>query len=193
MQRIDNILEKWATMYKPLSHDPQLGSKKQAFFRIDSLNKENAFVRNYNIAHSPSMAYSSVIEAELTSLNDKVIDYRHVVYFMLKQKSESLSKTAVSDDNEAAEIKFELDTMVQDLVAFLVTLKQAILAGADKLMLGKRPFVISSDVRLAMQGFVESSAEWATIPMKFNGWWYIGVQFSRRESRKLCVISEKYI
>ena len=51
---ISNVLEHWATIYKPLSHDPI--SKKleeQSFFRIRYIDLENIFSRNANIVHSP--------------------------------------------------------------------------------------------------------------------------------------------
>lgn len=192
MQRIDHILEKWAEIYKPISHIPGADSKQQAFYRIDSINEQNGFMRNYNVAHSPCMAYSTMVDAQLFAKNEKVIDYRHVVYMMIKQRSDNVRRTVVNDDNEACEIKFELDDMAQDLVSFLFELKKACNLGLSVLKLGNKEFKITSEIMLAMSGFVIDTVEWSTVPMKYNGWWIVGVQFSRKESRKLCLNGEKY-
>ena len=65
---ISNVLEHWATIYKPLFHDPI--SKKleeQSFFRIRDIDEENIFSRNANIIHSPCMLYRVVNSGELIS------------------------------------------------------------------------------------------------------------------------------
>ena len=38
MFRLDNVLEDWATRYKPLSHDMAAGSKKKTFFRVTMID-----------------------------------------------------------------------------------------------------------------------------------------------------------
>ena len=64
MFRFDNILEEWAKRYKPLSHDPQ-SAKTRTFYRLKTINMENAVMRNQNTAKSPCMAYSIVVDAEM--------------------------------------------------------------------------------------------------------------------------------
>ena len=48
---ISNILEHWATIYKPLSHKPEGKLEEQAFFRIRYIDLENIFSRNANVVH----------------------------------------------------------------------------------------------------------------------------------------------
>ena len=42
---ISNILEHWATIYKPLSHKPEGTLAEQSFFRIRYIDLENIFSR----------------------------------------------------------------------------------------------------------------------------------------------------
>ena len=43
--RIDNVIEQWATIYKPISHDPTRGSKQKRFFRFNSFADSADFQR----------------------------------------------------------------------------------------------------------------------------------------------------
>lgn len=81
MFRLDNLLEDWATRYKPLSHDPAEGTKHKTFYRIDRLGGDNGFARNFNTAPSPCMAFPTSIDAKM-GRNAKQISYHHGFYFM---------------------------------------------------------------------------------------------------------------
>lgn len=118
MFRLDNILERWAELYKPLSHSVE--SKK--FFRISMIDAQSYFIRNYNMMDGVALAYATHIDAELAQQNPKAINYRHVIYFLSKQQN-AQDKTDVTDEDAATEARFLTDEMVQDLLAVLWAMK----------------------------------------------------------------------
>ena len=82
---ISNILEHWATIYKPLSHNPESGRiEDQSFFRVRYIDLENIFSRNANIVHSPCMLYSVLTTGEL--IDAKKASVSHQVWFLKKVK-----------------------------------------------------------------------------------------------------------
>ena len=198
MFRFDQLLEEWATRYKPLSHDPAADAKQKAFYRIDTINNNNEFVQSYNIAHSPCMAYSTLIDASLARGNGKIISYRHSIYFMVKQEPPKRNaKTTINDALEATEAKFDADELVQDLLAFLFALKDELKnpqAGAN----GKSSIVrqiakcLSPEERKAFAGLNLETAEWGTMPVRYNGWWICGLEIEQLAPRSLCIVEERY-
>ena len=184
MFRLDNLLEDWATRYKPLSHDPAEGAKHKTFYRIDRLGGDNGFARNFNTAPSPCMAFPTSIDAKM-GRNAKQISYHHGFYFMVKQASASLSKTNHSADLDAADCKAELNDLAIALLAYLFDLR----AKARKMQLGDT--YTKADC-IAIAGLELEEAEWWTVPELYNGWWVLGIEFDRTESRELCVNEEQY-
>lgn len=187
MIRWDNIFESWAMMYKPLSHKPGKTSKEKAFYRVDSLNAENEFVRNINTAKSPAMAYSTLVDAN--AFKEKQISYVHTVYFLIKQKTAGLKTTYKNDDDAACECKVDLNDMCVDFCAFLAGLRNAACNMRTSEFMG---ISITSDVASAFRGVDISSVEWGSLPIFKNGWWVFAFQFEVLEPRLLCVNPEKY-
>lgn len=184
VSRFDNILEHWAQIYRPLSHNPEKGSKAKSFYRIDTINTQNEFVRNVNTATSPALAYSSLIDAELHD-SLKTVHYRHTLYFLAKQPQVSLAKSAKQDDDNAAALKVEMDEWVNDLLVWLFSVRR----------MGKCPITgkVFSDVDLqALRGLDLDNASWATIPMMYNGWWVLGLELNQVSPRKQCIENERY-
>lgn len=169
MYRFDNLLEDWAVSYKPLSHNKARGSKDRCFYRVDTINAESDFVRNYATAKSPAMAYATNLDAKIGK-NANAIEYTHTIYFLVKQSGSGLSKKAL-DDKDATECKYASDELVQDLLAFLMEKKRTV---------------------AALKGLDIEGAEWATIPVKYNGWWICGLELTQYVQRQLCVNPEKY-
>jgi len=169
MFRFDNLLEDWACSYKPLSHDKARGSKDRAFYRVDTISAESDFVRNFATAKSPCMAYATNLDARIGK-NTNTIEYTHTIYFLVKQSGQGLTKKAL-DDQDATECKYQSDELVQDLLAYLMDKKRS---------------------ESGLKGLDIEGAEWATIPVKFNGWWICGLQMTQYVHRHLCVDATKY-
>lgn len=203
MFRLDNILEDWASAYRPLSNQKQRDAKHRTFFRISMIDGNSEFVRNFTTTPSPAMAYATHIDAELAQQNPKAITYRHVIYFMVKQAEGGRSKTIATDEDAATEARFETDEMVQDLLAVLKAIKG--IAGGKTLpatVLNGLPVEIKDFIQQTadnpeyaqgLRGLQLDGARWGTLPVYLNGWQVCGLTIEQISPRLLCINPEKYI
>lgn len=207
MFRLDNILERWAELYAPLSHNSvssgsPAGARK-SFFRIGMIDANSYFVRNFNTLGDACMAYATHVDAEMNGQNPKIISYRHVIYFLVKQPAGTLSKTQITDELGATEARFLTDGMVQDLLAVLYTMKgcangkslhSSVVSGfpADVVQFIEQT-ALDPDYREGLRGLHLDEAHWGTLPAMFNGWQICGLTIEQTVPRLLCVNPERYI
>ncbi len=182
--RLDNILEDWAAMYKPIGHDKNRSLKDKRFFRIKDLGQENEWHRNANTLKSPCLLYSAMIDAESQG-NGKSVNYLHKIYFAAKLEARSLAKSARQDNELGAEQQMELDDMVQDLLAYLYKIRET-----GVCPISGTPF--DTPTRNALRGLDLEKAEWASIPAKFAEWYPMGLYIQQITPRLLCVNPERY-
>ena len=178
MFRLDNILEHWASIYKPISHNAE--KKHVAFYRIDTITAESTFVRNVNTAASPAMAYSTVVDAEF---NYPSIKYGHTIYFLVKQKGNGAMRNSTQDDMEAAECKYMLDQFATDLVMYLKKIKTEVASHSEK---------YDKETVNGLFGLDFDSVTWGTAPTKYNGWWVLIMGIDQITQIKQCVVTERY-
>lgn len=172
MFRMDDYLEKWAVKYKPLSHDPEGGSKGRRFYRLDAITSVAPFLTNAVSAKSPSMAYITQFDATLTGSGEKFMMREHRVFFFVKQ-SGSVLQNGVNEGVAAAEAKAEGAEMAQDLLAYIYN-------------------DWKKNHNKDLEGIDFKGAAIFTTPQQFNGWWPTEVTFSQLVPRQLCVNKEKY-
>ncbi len=206
MFRLDNILERWAELYTPLSHNSVSGGSasgaRKSFFRIGMIDAQSYFVRNYNMMNGCCMAYATHVDAELAQQNPKAVSYRHVIYFLAKQQN-AQGKTDVTDEDAATEARFLTDDMVQDLLAVLWAMKGMV--GGKSL-----PATVLGDSAAEIKDFIEQTARdpeyaeglrglqleqahWGTLPGVFNGWQLCGLTIEQVAPRLLCVNPNRYV
>ena len=200
MFRLDNILERWAELYTPLSHTKD---GKKSFFRIGMIDANSYFVRNFNTCPSSCMAYATHVDAEINKQNPKQLSYRHVIYFLQKQPAGTLSKTQITDELGATEARFSTDDMVQDLIALLAALKGMVggkslpadvLAGLPSDMFAfLRDTAADPQYREGLRGLHIDEAHWGTLPTMLNGWQICGLTIEQVTPRLLCVNPERYV
>ena len=207
MFRLDNILERWAELYTPLSHNSvssgsPAGARK-SFFRIGMIDANSYFVRNFNTCPPSCMAYATHVDAEINKQNPKQLTYRHAIYFLQKQPAGTLSKTQITDEEGATEARFQTDDMVQDLIAVLAALKGMVggkslpadvtaALPADMLQF-LRDTAADPQYREGLRGLHLDEAHWGTLPAMFNGWQICGLTIEQVAPRLLCVNQEKYV
>ena len=206
MFRLDNILERWAELYTPLSHnsvpaDSASGAKK-SFFRISMIDAQSYFVRNYNMMDGCAMAYATHIDAELAQQNPKAITYRHVIYFLSKQQN-AQGKTDVTDEDAATEARFLTDDMVQDLLAVLWAMKgmvggkslpSTVLSGsAAEIKNFIEQTASDPQYREGLRGLQLEQAHWGTLPAQISGWQLCGLTIEQVAPRLLCINQERYV
>lgn len=118
---ISNILEHWATIYKPLSHKPEGKLEEQAFFRILDLEEENIFTRNANLIHSPCMLHRVVSSGELKTA--KQTQVTHQVCFLVKVK-DTAQKLGRHDGLKQQQAADELMEMCEDFISYMIQLRK---------------------------------------------------------------------
>ncbi len=202
MFRLDNLLEQWATIYRPLSHTPGAKSDHRTFFRIGMIDQNSEFIRNFATTPSPAMAYATHIDAELAQQNPKAVSYRHVIYFMVKQQAGTLSKTQATDELSATEARFQTDDMVQDLLAYLFALKAVV--GGKRISDDQQTVLDATGVPLdfiygmdqftreCWRGMKLDEAHWGTLPSMLNGWQLCGLTIEQLQPRELCIVQSRY-
>ena len=206
MFRLDNLLERWAELYTPLSHNSASGGSaagaRKTFFRIGMIDAQSYFVRNYNMMHGCCMAYATHVDAELAQQNPKAVSYRHVIYFLAKQQN-AQGKTDVTDEDAATEARFLTDDMAQDLLAVLWAMKGMV--GGKSLpasAVGGLPADVMQFIEQTardpeyaegLRGLQLEQAHWGTLPGVFNGWQLCGLTIEQTVPRLLCVNQERYV
>ncbi len=211
MFRLDNILERWAELYTPLSHKMASGASgangtsassiKNTFFRISLIDGNSPFIRNFASQPSPCMAYATHVDAEISKQTIKSIIYHHAIYFLAKQQNAD-GKTDVTDDNAATEARFLTDIMVQDLLAFLFALK-AIANGKtisdeiadslpDDFLAFMQTTAADPQYREGLRGLQLEDAHWGTLPTYLNGWQICGLTIDQVTPRHICLNSARY-
>ena len=197
MFRLDNILERWAELYRPLSHN----SPRKSFFRIGMIDAQSYFMRNFSSMGGACMAYATHVDAEINKQNTKALSYRHVIYFLIKQPAGTLATNQVTDEIGPTEARFQTDDMVQDLLAVLFTMKSV---ANGKSLPSDLP--VDSDVRQFLSEFASDpayreglrglqleEAHWGTLPPVLNGWQICGLTIEQIVPRLLCVNAERYV
>lgn len=195
MFRLDNILEQWAAVYKPLSHPLSADTKPQdkAFFRIDTLDIESEWSRNQNLMRHPCMLYCANVDAELDRQNPRHISRVYRMYLTVPQ----LSVNNAANDLDAADCRYLLDDMAIDLLAFLFDLQSAcngkswrrdtpaaLRAIGDGLIPEEREYV--RGLRL------EETAWFTAHGRTYSRWWFLGIEMEGLDPRRLCILPAKY-
>ena len=203
MFRLDNLLERWAEYYQPLSHQPGRQSSDHAFFRTSMIDANSEFIRNFAKMPPVLLAYASHVDAEIPAQNSKNVSYRHVMYFLVKQAAGTLSKTQATDELSATEARFQADEYTQDLVALLFQLRS--MAGGKSLpadIVAQLPpevyqwmqgVVADPEYREGLRGLQMEGASWSTLPVMLNGWQVCGITIEQITPRRLCIMPSRYI
>lgn len=163
---ISNVLEHWATIYKPLSHNPT--SKKleeQSFFRIRYIDLENIFSRNANIVHSPCMLYSVLSTGEFQSAGKMMVS--HQVWFLTKVK-DSPQTLGRYDGANIEQASVDLMEYCKDLVSWMVEVKRKGVCPVTGRSFADDPVIMSE-----LQSIDISSISCGLIGELYSGQWLV--------------------
>ncbi len=163
---ISNVLEHWATIYKPLSHNPT--SKKleeQSFFRIRYIDLENIFSRNANIVHSPCMLYSVLSTGEFQSAGKMTVS--HQVWFLTKVK-DSPQTIGRYDGAKIEQASADLMEYCKDLVSWMVEVKRKGVCPVTGRSFADDPVIMSE-----LQSVDISSISCGLIGELYSGQWLV--------------------
>lgn len=163
---ISNVLEHWATIYKPLSHNPT--SKKleeQSFFRIRYIDLENIFSRNANTVHSPCMLYSIINTGEFLSSNKMQV--AHQIWFLAKIK-DTPQTLGRYDGIQMEQASIQLMDYCKDLVSWLIEVKRT-----GKCPITHRSYADEPVITSELQSIDVSSISCGMIADIYNGQWLV--------------------
>lgn len=163
---ISDVLEHWATIYKPLSHRPDTGRlEDQSFFRIRYIDLENIFQRNANIIHSPCMLQSVINTGEFQSSGKMVVS--HQIWFLTKVKDTAQTLGRFNGENleRASE---ELMDYCKDLVSWLVEVKRT-----GKCPVTNRSFADDPVIQAELQSLDVSTISCGLIGDLYAGQWLV--------------------
>ena len=183
-----DILEHWASIYRPLSHDPKAKKlEKQSFFRIRYIDLENIFSRNANLVHSPCMLQSVVSTGELKSA--RTAEISHQVWLLAKVK-DSVQTIGRFDGVKLEQTANDLLGYCEDLVAWLIEVKRT-----GRCPVTSRSFTDDPQLAKELQGIDVESINYGLVADLYNGQWLVaGVNWNT--SRPLynfsCKAESKY-
>lgn len=163
---ISNILEHWASFYKPLSHKSESKSlQDQSFFRIRYIDLENIFFRNANVVHSPCMLYSIITTGEFRDANK--MEVSHQVWFLAKVKDtpQTLGRYDGLKMEQTAE---SLMDHCKDLVSWLLEVKRT-----GRCPVTKRSFADDAMVMAELQSIDTSSISFGMVGDIYAGQWLV--------------------
>lgn len=162
---ISNILEHWATIYKPLSHRPEGSLAEQSFFRIRYIDLENIFSRNANIIHSPCMLQSVINTGEFRDAGK--MEVSHQIWFLAKVKDtpQTLGRYDGVRIEQTAE---DLMGYCKDLVSWLVEVKRT-----GKCPVTGRTFVDDPIINAELQSIDISTISCGLIGDLYAGQWLV--------------------
>lgn len=181
MFRFDNILEHWASIYKPISHRSDPTQKHNAFYRVDVIDQRSSFVCNFNTACSPAIAFITRLDANFNGPR-RSATYTYGFYLMIKQEDGGMKQSPVQADNEAAECKAALSDMLEDLLVYLSRLKR----------LAQNGGVSDKEYAAGLAGLQLDNVSCATVPERYNNWWLLGVQIDSFVMSRNCIVEERY-
>lgn len=172
--RIDNLIEEWATLYKPISHDPTRGSKQKRFYRFNSLPESQDIGTRFNTATTPLAGIVTQFDGVSTG---KFLQLAVVAYIFVKQ-SAPVSNTA---DNElsAAEAKIYGAEICNDLWIWLQEKKRK-----------ANPSPKGEDYWL--KGMNLDQIQIGNEDRHYNGWWPAFLMFKIDIPRETCIDKDKY-
>ena len=163
---ISDVLEHWATIYKPLSHRPDTGRlEDQSFFRIRYIDLENIFQRNANIIHSPCMLQSVINTGEFQSAGKMTVS--HQIWFLTKVKDTAQTLGRFNGENleRASE---DLMDYCKDLVSWLVEVKRT-----GKCPVTNRSFADDPVIQAELQSIDVSTISCGLIGDLYAGQWLV--------------------
>ncbi len=197
MFRLDNILEQWATLYKPISHS----DTEKSFFRISMIDAQSYFIRNFAKQHSPCMGYVTHVNAEVSENNSKAISYRHVVYFLAKQQN-AQGKTDLTDEDAATDARYKCSDMTEDLLAVLKQLKAiaggkaipaaVVAALPEDVVRWMQQTAQDAQYREGLRGLQLDKANWGTLPIHLNGWQVCALTIEQIAPCQACINEGRY-
>ncbi len=164
--QISDVLEHWATIYKPLSHQPESGKlEDQSFFRIRYIDLENIFQRNANLVHSPCMLQSVTSTGELKGAKSVKVSHQVWLLSKIKDTAQTLGRY---DGKRLEQSANDLIEYAEDLVSWLVEVKRTGTCPVTGRSFKEDPQVLAELANIDLD-----SLSYGVVPDIYSGQWLI--------------------
>ena len=170
MYRLDNLIEKWATEFKLISHNPEGGADGKRFFRIDGITDLKPLLLGLTKVKTPVAVFNTQIEG---SSNEKGSGTYYLVNIFILVPQEKTT-APYREDLNAANAKYMAAEIAEKLKAWL----------AEKKKDEKR--------YPELKGLNLKSAATYSFPLQFNNWWPLHIQMDYLNMEYTCVNPEDY-
>ncbi len=163
---ISDILEHWASIYKPLSHRPDSERiEDRSFFNVRYIDLENVFSRNANVIHSPCLLQSVAVTGEVVDAKKAVVS--HQVWFLskLKDTQQTLGRFSGTQLKRASN---DLVEHCEQLVAWLIEMRRT-----GVCPITGRSFANDPRLMTELKNIDISSFSFGVVPELYSGQWLI--------------------
>ena len=172
--RIDNLIEQWAIIYKPISHDPTRGSRNKRFFRFDNLDKAIDVTSQFTTFKTPVCGIVTQFDG---MSRGKLMEMEVVVFVFVKQ---SVPRSDIQGAELAAvDAKMIGADICNDLWIWLSEQKKK--AGNDP-----------KGEYYWLNGLDLDSIAIMSYPVMLNDWWPTTLEMKVKVPRRTCSDSSKY-
>lgn len=172
--RIDNLIERWASVYKPISHDPTRGSKQRRFFRFDSLEKAIDVTSSFAGVKTPVAGIVTQFDGVS---HGKLMELEVVVFVFTKQVAPR--SNATDAELSAVDAKYWGADIANDLWVWLREQKRQ--HGSDP-----------KDELYWLNGLDLDNIGIMSYPVMLNDWWPTTLEMKVQVPRKTCSDTSKY-
>ena len=163
---ISDILEHWATIYKPLSHNSESDKlEDQRFFRIRYIDLENIFTRNANVLHSPLMLQSVVSTGNLKGAKQSEVTHQVWLLAKVKDTAQSLGRFSGLQIEQTAN---ELMEHCESLASWLIEVKRS-----GKCPVSGQSYASDPQLLSELKSLDIDSISYGVMPDIYNGQWLI--------------------
>lgn len=167
---ISDILEHWATIYKPLSHNPASSRlEDQRFFRIRYIDLENIFTRN--IGQMPDLCMLYSITSTGTLKGEKKAEVSHQIWFLGKCKDTAMSLGRFSGIQQQQTNDF-LVNVCEDFISWMCAVRKM-----GQCPITKRSFASDPQLQQEIKAIDIDSIEYGTIPELYGQYLVAGVSW----------------
>ena len=164
---ISDILEHWATIYKPLSHNPESDKlEDQRFFRIRYIDLENIFQRNIGQMHDLCMLYSITSTGSLKG--EKKAEVSHQIWFLGKCKDTAKTLGRFSGIQQQQTNDYVI-SVCEDFISWLLAVRKD---GIDPIT--KQSFASDPQLLQELKAIDIDSIGYGTLPELYANQWIIG-------------------
>jgi len=173
--RIDNLIEHWAEIYKPIMHCPLKGAKARRFFRFDSIETAQDITKQFTTFRTPVVG----IVTQFDGVSHGSLMELEVIVFVFTKQLAPRSDTSGAEI-AAADAKYFGAEIMNDLWIWLCDQKR------------RAPKDPKHHLHW-LNGLDTDNIAIMSYPVMLNDWWPTTLELKVKVPRQTCVDESKYV